>query len=64
MIPIIPSMVLNCDSETSGLLTIHGNGNVMIIQIIPNRIINFAFCFSIFHYFSFSIVVLNSCEFI
>ena len=45
MIPIMPSMVLNCDSDTRGLFIIHGNGNVMITQMTPNNMINLAFAF-------------------
>jgi hypothetical protein len=38
-------MVLNWAVDTSGLLTIHGKGNEIIIQIIPKRTINFALAF-------------------
>ena len=43
--PIIASMVLNWASETAGLLIIHGNGNVITIQIEPKRIISLALNF-------------------
>jgi len=45
MIPIIPKIVKNWDSETNGLFMIQGSGNDTIIQIIPNNINNFAFAF-------------------
>ena len=44
-IPMIPRTVLNCYSETVGLLIIHCNGKLMIIQITPKRIISLAFAF-------------------
>jgi hypothetical protein len=48
IIPIIPKIVKNCDSETSGLLIIHGRGNEITIQITLSKIINFAFAFLLF----------------
>ena len=43
--PIIPKIVRKDDSETSGLLTIHGNGNEMINQITASKTYIFVFLF-------------------
>lgn len=43
IMPIIPKIVRNEDSETAGLLIIQGSGNEMINQITASKIYIFVF---------------------
>jgi hypothetical protein len=47
MMPIIPNIVLNEDSETVGLLIIQGKGRVIINQINPSKMNVFVFLLKI-----------------